>query len=418
MSIFESATGFFNNRKTEFSEFINYVNERQELKIDLLKYGALYLVIIFVTVIFYYSSIDPKSLTTNKYLYGIAIATPLILGLLYVLPFSKNADNPIYKFLLGSLFAIFLTSIAYFYFTTKASTLVGASYLMNFLLFMIIIGAMAIFLYIFSNYLKSLSGMSGFFTYLLFYLPCLLIDFVKYILNEFKSTTNEVYLLFVIEIVLVMIYFYLPPIVSKLIQPSGAITLLPNSAFLDIKKIIGNSDQLKIPDSNVFDIKQPAFRKEYSVSMWVYLNSQSTSFMAYSRETPIFDYGNGKPRIVYYNNVNDTDKKDKIIVYFTDSTAGPSSHEFKVTYQKWHQFVLNYFSDRVDLFVDGNLENTFVFENNQPNYLVTDNMSIGYENGLDGAICNVQYYPNTLSKSQIANSYNLLMNKNPPTNNL
>ena len=226
------------------------------------------------------------------------------------------------------------------------------------------------------------------------------------------------YLLFVIEIVLVMIYFYLPPIVSKLIQPSGAITLLPNSAFLDIKKIIGNSDQLKIPDSNVFDIKQPAFRKEYSVSMWVYLNSQSTSFMAYSRETPIFDYGNGKPRIVYYNNVNDTDKKDKIIVYFTDSTAGPSSHEFKVTYQKWHQFVLNYFSDRVDLFVDGNLENTFVFENNQPNYLVTDNMSIGYENGLDGAICNVQYYPNTLSKSQIANSYNLLMNKNPPTNNL
>ena len=276
---------------------------------------------------------------------------------------------------------------------------------------------MAIFAYMFANYLKSLDGPIGFLTYLIFYLPCLAVDFVQYIIKEFKMTSNAVYILFIIEILLILTYLYAPYLVSKIIKKEG-INLMGESAFLDIKKVIGNSDQLKIKDDSVFDIKQPTFRKEYSLSMWVYLNTQSPSFMAYSRETPIFDYGNGKPKVVYFNNTSDPKHKDKIIVYFTDSTARPSSHEFSITHQSWHNIVFNYTSDHVDLFVDGTLEKTYDFEDNHPTYLVTDNITVGSTDGLDGAICNVTYYNNVQTKSQIVNTYNLLMNKNPPTNNL
>jgi hypothetical protein len=64
------------------------------------------------------------------------------------------------------------------------------------------------------------------------------------------------------------------------------------------------------------------------------------------------------------------------------------------------------------------LENTYDFDNNQPTYLATDDITIGSVDGLDGAVCNIKYYTSVQTKSQIANSYNLLMNKNPPTNNL
>lgn len=400
-----------------FEKFVTDVNTNPELKTALLKYGVLYGVIIAISVLFYYSSIDPKSLTTNKYLYGMAISIPMILVFLYTIPFANKSDNPFYKMLLAGLSAMFLITMLYFYAASNSASVVFINMIMNFLIFAIILFALAMFAYMFSNYLKSLDGPVGFLTYLVFYLPCLMIDFVSYIIKEFKMTTNEIYVLFVVEIILILIYLYVPKLVSRIIQKDG-IDLLSDSAFLDIKKVIGNSDQMKIPDDGIFNIQQPTFRREYSLSMWVYLNTQSPSFMAYSRETPIFDYGNGKPKVVYFNNTSDPNHRDKIIVYFTDSNLKPASYEFSITHQKWHNIVFNYTSTHVDLFVNGSLEKTYDFIDNQPNYLVSDNITVGSTNGLDGAICNVRYFTSIQTKSQIANGYNLLMNKNPPTNNL
>jgi len=39
---------------------------------------------------------------------------------------------------------------------------------------------------------------------------------------------------------------------------------------------------------------------------------------------------------------------------------------------------------------------------------------IGSNDGLDGAICNIAYYNKTLSRFEINNNYKLLANKNPP----
>ena len=416
-TLFDNLKTGFDNIKSGINQFKTDLSTNPEIQLALAKYGLLYGVIIGIAVLFYYSSIDPKALSTNKTLYGACIALPIIIGLAYVVPFSNKYNNPIYSFLLFGLVIIFFITMVYFYSTKNAASVALISAIMNILVFLIIIFAMAIFAYMFANYLKSLDGPIGFLTYLIFYLPCLVVDFVQYIIKEFKMTSNTVYILFIIEILLILTYLYAPYLVSKIIKKEG-INLMGESAFLDIKKVIGNSDQLKIKDDSVFDIKQPTFRKEYSLSMWVYLNTQSPSFMAYSRETPIFDYGNGKPKVVYFNNTSDPKHKDKIIVYFTDSTARPSSHEFSITHQSWHNIVFNYTSDHVDLFVDGTLEKTYDFEDNHPTYLVTDNITVGSTGGLDGAICNVTYYNNVQTKAQIVNTYNLLMNKNPPTNNL
>ena len=53
-----------------------------------------------------------------------------------------------------------------------------------------------------------------------------------------------------------------------------------------------------------------------------------------------------------------------------------------------------------DNFIISNLDNTDVF--------------IGENNGIDGGICNVQYYNRPLIKNKIDDIYNYFKNKTPP----
>ena len=78
--------------------------------------------------------------------------------------------------------------------------------------------------------------------------------------------------------------------------------------------------------------------------------------------------------------------------------------------------MFNYSNNIVDLFINGALERSFNLTTSLPKYDITDTITIGAPNGLYAAICNIAYSNNPLTSYQIANSYNLLMNNNPPIN--
>ena len=84
--------------------------------------------------------------------------------------------------------------------------------------------------------------------------------------------------------------------------------------------------------------------------------------------------------------------------------------------QKWNNLVFNYNSDTVDLFINGNLEKTIDITKVMPSYSSVDTVIIGDKNGLYGAICNIEYYTETLTEIVIVNSYNI-KNNDPPINN-
>jgi len=218
--------------------------------------------------------------------------------------------------------------------------------------------------------------------------------------------------LFLFEIVLILLYVYLPSLIKTIVNSNGT-QLLENAVFLDSETEIGNALQVK---KQATEGSKPVFSTNYALSMWLYLDSQSKNFQAYGKETTIFDYGNGKPKLTYVNHVDDPEQKDKVNIYFTNSTTQKPSLEITLPKQKWNQIVFNYSTQRVDVFINGSLERTFEFTDNLPTYAVYDKFVTGSNHGLDGAICNVKYYPNALSKFEITNSYNLLMNKNPPIN--
>jgi hypothetical protein len=164
------------------------------------------------------------------------------------------------------------------------------------------------------------------------------------------------------------------------------------------------------------DLIMPA---NFSISMWVYLNVQTNSFMrddGSSYEVNIFSYGNGKPKINYTNNIVDNTVRDVYLFYFTDS-ANSSNYKKTLPGQKWNNIVFNYNGNIVDLFINGILETSFTFDNINdimPTFSTNDSITTGVNNGLNGAICNITYKSGNLENHQIVSNYNLLMLKNPP----
>ena len=158
---------------------------------------------------------------------------------------------------------------------------------------------------------------------------------------------------------------------------------------------------------------QQIYNQNYAFSMWTYLNSQTKNFVGNTNESQIFNYGDGKPKLTFFN---DSTGKNVYRIYFTNTSLKQPYYEFTMPLQKWNNLVINFTSTQADLFVNGKLEKTYLFNENPPNYTPTDFVVIGEDNGgLDGAICNIVYYPTNISIIEIANNYNLLSLRNPPT---
>jgi len=377
------------------------------------EYSLLFFVVIIIIYILYGAASDSNSSNKNTYFYIFIISVPLISILCFMISFFGNILEIKHVMSIFFIITIIATS-AYFYFSMNKDYYEMFGYISSGLLVLIGIFALAFVFLLTGNYLKSFTGWSGFIVYFIFYIPCLIIDFCRYLLKEMKMTSQLVYVLFLAEIILILLYIFVPRLINNIDTKDGVV-LLENGAFLDTTMDIGSGNVLKIPKNKLENKSSlTVFYKNYSFSMWVYLNVQSDNFLAYSKETTIFDCGNGKPKITYFNNINENNKKNKYIFYFTDSKRGSRNFELSLPNQKWNNFVFNYDYEKSDLFVNGELVRTFFFTNNRPKYKAIDKISIGSDDGLNGAICNVRFYPFKLSNTHIISTYNLLMYKNPP----
>ena len=408
------STDIINNVKNVLPTTMNYFN-----------YFFTAIVISVITIVLYFVSTDPKSATTTNYIYISTIIIPLIA--LFWFMIYKNQTQLDMKSNIANIVPILIAfgCIVYFYITLSSESVSIISYILDILFIIIFLIGLAIFFVVFGNYLKSLSGWTGFFAYIFFYIPCLIIDFVNYIINEVRMTGKLMYILLLSEIVLILLYMYIPRIINYMVN-RGTFVLLSDPYFLKNKQLIANSDILKTFDTINPKNETKIFRKNYSISMWLYMNYQSSNYNPYNKETTIIDYAGGTPKITYFNDTqNENGPKDKFLIYFTNNPGVKTKSipnkiipvQIDLPKQKWNHLVFNYSANGVDLFVNGNLEKKYEFKNgNNPIYNQTDIITTGQDNGLNGAICNVRYHKDVLTKLEIVNSYNILMNKNPPVN--
>ena len=200
----------------EINVFFKTTSTDKELGYSYLKYFLLYGVLITITVLYLMNVkdsqlfIDISVFKNPTFYYSISMIIPLFIMFFFILPFLRGGSinrNAI----IGAIVIFALAMLLFFLYTNLTPEQVSyLGWALTGIFGLITINALAIIFYIFGNYLKTLTGWTGFLVYFIFYIPCLLISFMEYLKAEFKATSNTVYLLFILEIILILLYNYAP----------------------------------------------------------------------------------------------------------------------------------------------------------------------------------------------------------------
>ena len=155
-----------------------------------------------------------------------------------------------------------------------------------------------------------------------------------------------------------------------------------------------------------FSIRTPNYN--FAISSWVFIHEQSPNKNENnSKYTTIYNFAN-RPHILY----NCLENKIKIVVKNINNNEKVYYIPNVLTLQKWNNLVLNFYSNGIlDIF----LNNELILTKN--GILITSDLDVfkvGKDKGINGGICNVVYFSDTLSKLKISLFYNNLKSKNPP----
>lgn len=86
-------------------------------------------------------------------------------------------------------------------------------------------------------------GLLNFIYSLIIYIPCFLVDIVKFLNNEFKLASNDTRILVLFELLLIMLYIFYPKII-KMITVQDGVVLLDEPRYLDNYYELGNTKHL------------------------------------------------------------------------------------------------------------------------------------------------------------------------------
>ena len=362
----------------------------------------------FLGIVLYLVSYNEKALTSKTFLYSITAIIPLIIAFMFALKPGMVVNDKFNPYLgIGMIsVSLFIGFMFYIYSNFSATSLLFATFILNILVFFMVIVALTFLFNVFSNYINRSEGTLKFILQFIFYIPCLLNDLLGYLKYQLHITPKVTYILIVLEILLILFYLYIPSLFSKMILSKGHI--LQKEPFLLIDKqmaILTNSEiTLKNPKE---DIMNNSYRKTYSISMWIQINPGNVGNI--ENNQTIFSYGytntknninHTKPMIKYsYDTVGGKDLYD---IYFTSDNVSPI--QIHLPNQKWNHFVFNYNDNNTsDLFINGSLERTFDLRIKEPEYSLEDTITIGSKNtSLYGFISNIIYYKNVLTPNDIS----------------
>jgi len=416
-----------------FNKLINTLSNKSFFS-NVFGYLLTYGLIIMMGFILYSSSLNVNFISSN---FNIIVFLSILFASIFIVyaltsNILKQLNSTSNQIIAGSLAAVWGVLLIQNYFNISYSTARLIRYAYILLIILIVLVGLAIFSSIFGNYMRSLDGIMGFIAYFIFYIPCMISDFIKTVLEELKITNKEVYILYIIEAVLVFLLFFFPPMMKKIVS-TGGLEVLYDPVFLDKEMSLTSYEEIKSID------KEP---QSYSISLWTYMNTGSNSNNVYKNGGHVLSYGdlvikykNNNNEIldmkavvseydksgtndnldptygIHKENIKDLyDNKKRITDIFEIRLAGQTK-ELKLPLQRWSNIVINRTYNDVDIFINGKLTTSFVPSNFE--LASTDRIKTG-QNGLSGAICNVMYYNNPQTKSQVAYNYNLYQPLNPP----
>jgi hypothetical protein len=338
---------------------------------------------------------------------------------------SNNIST--YQRSLLMLFGVILSGLLISWIVYYSQHLTGQTSIISFVLNLFLV--IVILILIYKTFVVKLplgnSNKNGFFSLIInlfLYIPCLFSDLFEALVSIFTgqnySNLASSVLLIIIAVLLLVAYFELPSLESKIALQGGQqiinkpVNLNLQTPLLSYEDLNGNTDA----------------KYEYGISAWFFIDSMPPNTNpSYSKYTSILNYGN-KPNISYNSsenklkvtmeqisrtitpNIGSNTKKD-----YKDTTTQEIIYEKEgILLQKWNNIIINYSGGTLDVFLNNELMKSV---NGIVPYMKLDSLTCGSENGLMGGICNVIYFKNPITTSQMYYLYNMVKDKTPPIAN-
>lgn len=390
---------------------------------------SLFLGIFLITMIFCYNYVVryhgyglPASFSTNIFfiLFTFLVSAGLIVILMWCLGlFSTNIDTSgsgIFHFIINFLLLFVVLSIIY---KILSLSPIGKSPLFQFIM------------------------------NVLFYLPCLFVELIELIINEYHKTTKSIIILLIIVIILYIIYFSLPSLTTSYYLQGGKQFI---NEPISLNNVTSIATYQTLNDSDKYSY-------EYAISFWFKIDAVQTN-RSYNNYTSILSYGNN-PSIKYNASTNTLEItvrsngenivsvvdlthqlesmiptvkiKDgitslqsqikKVInqvntIPFQKDTDGSGQRiictKKDILLQKWNNLIINYNGGTLDVFLNGKLIKSAI---EVVSYISYDTLTVGEKNGVIGNIANLIYYKKPLDIFTIKKLYNQMKDKNPPAIN-
>lgn len=274
----------------------------------------------------------------------------------------------------------------------------------------------------------------------LFYLPCLMLDFVEILKEQYGLTTRPYLVLLAAEAAFILAGMYLPSLVTRAINHTGVqIVSAPISMtgttplsrytvkFVDSKGVVSHVSGANPPpplssptpatETTTTPTDIQLHNYSYGVSAWFYIHPQPPNAYADNQTFNVFKFGNDGsigPKVSYMPKTNTL----TIEMNGSSATIPPITD---VLLQRWNNIVINSDKGAIDIFINGRLVYTgthiqtansemhrVIIGNNNPNDANDETR------GVQGEICNMVLNRKPFTNAEIAWFYNTNKILNPP----
>lgn len=256
---------------------------------------------------------------------------------------------------------------------------------------------------------------------MLFYLPCLMLDFVDTLKEQYRLTTQPALILLALEAAFILAGHLLPSAVAKAINHTGVQILSApismdapvNITTYDVQFVNGHGvidDTTSITDGTTTTVS--LLNYNYGVSAWFYIQPQppNTNANYYDSDSHInmLQLGARGPSI-QYNPKNNT---VQFGLYGTTIDLVVND----IPLQMWNNVVINSDKGAVDIFINNKLIYTghHVPNANDPLPNAVNNITVGQADGVHGQMCNVVLNTAPFTKPEIDWLYKTNNALNPP----
>ena len=254
----------------------------------------------------------------------------------------------------------------------------------------------------------------------LFYLPCLMLDFVEMAKEQYGLTTRPILLLLAAQAAFILIGRFLPSFVARAINHTGVqILSAPVSMTTSVPitthdiQFVNTQGDLVVPVSNS-QTKVNLKNYSYGVSAWFYIHPQppTTNPNYFDSDINLMTFGNFGPSIQF----NPKNNALKFTLYGKPIELNNQVLTVSdIPLQTWNNVIINSDNGEVDIFINNKLiytGNNVPTDENAKNAVF--NVIVGQADGVHGEMCNVVLNTEPFTKPEIMWLYKTNKALNPP----